>query len=262
MILRNAILSERRRMLEAVPRPLPVATQVARDVEVMESASAHEEFADLVRANTPEELPVREQRWSLESVTAWLAVQDDATRRACAATLADELVEVREAARLEGFAAGEQEARGEAESAMSQERAMLQALANSAEAAFERELAAVGDSCVDIVAEALSRIAGPLLATREAVSGTVIEVLRRVREGRELTIRVCPADLPLLQKHEDALAHALPGRKFTLAPDPRVDLGGCIVESRVGSLDGRLELQLRELYETLRVAKSAAPELS
>lgn len=264
MILRDAIVSDQRRMLGAAPQP-SVAAQVAREMAIKDTV-ATETSRDTVRLvgasiGAQPVAPAHENRLSLETVAAWLAVQDSETRSACASILAGELIQVHEAARSEGFATGKEDARAAAERLLSQERTVLQALATSAEAALEQECSRIGDLCVDIVAEALMKIAGPLLSTRQAVTGVIVEILRRVREGRELTIRVCHADLPLLQQDEGQLARALADRKFSLVADPRVDLGGCIVESRLGSLDGRLEVQLRELYETLRAAKSSQPEL-
>lgn len=263
MILRNAIVSDQRRTLDTAPRPAPAAVLVAQDI-VAKSEIAQESGIDSIRIlDTPPVVPPpRENCLSLESVAAWLAIQDSETRSACASMLAGDLIEVHEAARSEGIAAGKEAARAEAQRVLEQELAVLRGLAGSAETALEQESVRIGELCVDIVAEALTKIAGPLLSTREAVAGVIVEILRRVREGRELTVRVCHADLPLLQQEEEKLARALPGRKFTLVADSRVDLGGCIVESRLGSLDGRLEVQLRELYATLRTAKSSQPELS
>jgi flagellar assembly protein FliH len=73
-----------------------------------------------------------------------------------------------------------------------------------------------------------------------------------VKEGRELSIRVHPDDLPVLQQEQDRIAAALSGRSFSIVPDARVQVGGCIAESSLGSLDGRLEVQLREIFATLR----------
>jgi flagellar biosynthesis/type III secretory pathway protein FliH len=66
---------------------------------------------------------------------------------------------------------------------------------------------------------------------------------------------VNPQDLPLLRTAEPGIAASLPGRNFTLVADARVEAGGCIVESKLGSLDGRLEVQLAGLVATLRAAK-------
>jgi flagellar biosynthesis/type III secretory pathway protein FliH len=87
------------------------------------------------------------------------------------------------------------------------------------------------------------------------VVAVVAEVLKRVREERELRIHVNPQDLPLLRTAEPGIAASLPGRNFTLVADARVEAGGCIVESKLGSLDGRLEVQLAGLVATLRAAK-------
>jgi flagellar assembly protein FliH len=99
-----------------------------------------------------------------------------------------------------------------------------------------------------------------MLATREAIVGTVTTVLSRVKEDREVTIRISAEDLPVLQMEEQRLAHLLGRRKFALVADARITVGGCIVETSLGSLDGRLDVQLREMCETLRSAKAAMRE--
>ena len=81
-----------------------------------------------------------------------------------------------------------------------------------------------------------------------------------MKEGRGLVVRVSPTDLPLLQPEEKRLAAAVPGHELTLVADARIELGGCIVESSLGTLDGRMEVQLRELYSTLRAARAAQVE--
>jgi flagellar assembly protein FliH len=87
-----------------------------------------------------------------------------------------------------------------------------------------------------------------------------MEVLGRVKEGRDLVVRVSPTDLPLLQPEEKRLRAAVPGRALTMVADARIELGGCIVESSLGTLDGRMDVQLRELYATLRAARAAQVE--
>lgn len=192
---------------------------------------------------------------TFEAVAAWLAVQDGETRTACGSLLADELMQVHESAKREGFAKGHAEGQQAAQRQADAMHARLQQVVTAAEAALELEQGRLAEQCAEIVAAAFTRIAGEALQTREAAAGAVSEVLKRVKEGRELTIKVSATDLPLLQEQAAQLAAAAPTRKFTLVADPRVELGGCIVESRHGSLDGRFEVQLRELYETLRAAR-------
>jgi flagellar assembly protein FliH len=106
------------------------------------------------------------------------------------------------------------------------------------------------------VLEVLKKLAGPLLAAPDAVTGAVTQVLQRLKDDQHVVVRVQPADLDTLTAAKPALSRALAGAALTLVADQRVDLGGCIVESTLGNLDGRLEVQLSELYEILRAAKA------
>lgn len=193
---------------------------------------------------------------NVDSIIAWLRVQNQNARRACAAVLADELQSLRDQAKSEGLRAGRAEAADVARKELDARLAMLKRVVTEADSRLNQESDVLAASCSEIVAEALTKIAGPLLGTRAAAVGAVEQVLKRVKEARELTIRVNAADMPVIAEAEQALAPALAGRKFSLVADARVDVGGCIVESRLGSLDGRFEAQLRELFEALRAAKA------
>jgi flagellar assembly protein FliH len=262
MIIRGAIISEQSRLIGRRPRDVmsPASTEsVPNPAFLPESAVDAIPIAGMVSAETltPAAHGVRENPLSFEAVAAWLAVQDAQTRTACASVLADDLTQVHESAKEDGYAAGLEQGQQAAQRATDELRSLLREVASSAELAFAQEQERLAEQCVEIVSEALSKVAGPLLSSREAASGAVREVLKRVKEGRELTIRVNAADLRSLQPEQERLATALAGRKFSLVGDARVDIGGCIVESKLGSLDGRFEVQLRELYETLRAAKAA-----
>lgn len=194
---------------------------------------------------------------TFEQVAAWLAVQDGETRESCASLLSEELTAVHERARVSGYEAGQLRAKAEAEQETERLFSTLSAVVGAAESALEQEREALADDCTDVVAEVLAKIAGSVLASREAIVGIVVTVLRRMKDDREATIRVHADDLPVLQLEEEKLAKLFGRSKFTLVADSRVTVGGCIVETSAGSLDGRLDVQLREMCETLRSAKAA-----
>jgi flagellar assembly protein FliH len=242
MILRDATFGEQVRTIgpsRTAARPQLAATVVASDEQPA--------------------LPVREAL-TFEAVAAWLAVQDESTRNACASILSDELTHVHETARAEGRALGEEQGREQARQSCQRVLDGLTAVARAAEEELTQERSRLADVCAEIVGEAFAKIAGPLLSTRKAAVGAVTEVLKRVKEGRDLVVRVSPADLPTLQQEEPRLAAVVPGRPLKLVADARIELGGCIVESSLGTLDGRLDVQLRELYATLRAARATPPE--
>jgi flagellar assembly protein FliH len=132
----------------------------------------------------------------------------------------------------------------------------LERVAADLRAAVERDNAALAAGCCEIVLEVLKKLAGPLLAAPEAVTGAVTQVLQRLKTDQRVVVRVRPGELETLTAAKPALERALAGAELTLVADQRVELGGCIVESALGNLDGRLEVQLGELYEILRAAKA------
>jgi flagellar assembly protein FliH len=249
MILRDAIFSAERRHLGAQPAAAAAVAALPAQEEVREVAATYE-----VPLVEPPPL-------SSDRVASWLVTQDGATRTALAAMLSEELAAVREAAREEGYSRGHVEAMKEARDRVGSSLAALEVLNSKAEQAFDLEASQLAEACTGIVAEVFFKLAGTALASREAIVGAVTEVLKRVREERELRIHVSPQDLPVLRSAEAGIAASLPGRKFTLVEDNRIELGGCIVQSALGSLDGRLEVQLAEFCATLRMAKDsgAAP---
>jgi flagellar biosynthesis/type III secretory pathway protein FliH len=234
VILRGAVLSEKRIALEPtkLERPPPRAVIAAPDA-------------------MPERPPISLvlPAISLEAVIQWLSTRDEATRAALAAHLAPDIEDLQVTAQQEGFAAGKSQALSESQARLQSVLASLQALVASADAAFERESKALEEQCTEVVCEALAKIAGPLLSTREAALGAVVELIKRLRDAREIVIRVNATDLPMLQ------AEALGGRPFSIVADRSLHAGGVIVDTTLGSLDGRFDIQLAAALETLRAAR-------
>ncbi len=261
MILRDIIIADQSRTLGRAPAIAPEPEVAERQAIVASLLDLPRATADVEAAPEPY-VPPAPSVLTFEQVAAWLAIQDGETRAACASLLSDELTAIHEKARLSGYEAGEQRARAEFARQFEHGLATLEQLATAAEAAFDRESAALAEGCVDVVAEVLAKIAGPVLTSREAIVGAVLNVLARVKEDRDVTIRVHATDLPVLQQEEQTLTRVLGRRKFALVADTRVTAGGCIVETSAGSLDGRFEVQLHEMCETLRTAKAAGREAS
>lgn len=83
---------------------------------------------------------------------------------------------------------------------------------------------------------------------------TIVEIvstaLQNARQQEKLTVRVNPKDLPTLEKQTKNLGS---GRIqfIDFVADPRVASSGCMIESEVGTIDARLETQLRVLERAL-----------
>ena len=249
MILRDVTVANERQTL-GLPESSGAAGTIAR--------MAPERRAPQLEVVQPPTAP--EPVMTAESVCKWLAQQSAEVRANCARVLADDLTALRQAAQTEGLEAGKAHAIRELTERANSSLSALARITESAERNFALEATELMESCTDIVAEVFLKLAGPMLSTREATLGCVLEVLQRVKDERELTIRVSPIDLPLLQAHEAALRAALGSRRWTLTSDNRVTVGGCLVDSSLGTLDGRLDMQLGKLCDTLRAAKAARVE--
>jgi flagellar biosynthesis/type III secretory pathway protein FliH len=166
-------------------------------------------------------------------------------------------VETRHAeAKRQGFEQGRQEgataAKREADARAAAEVSGLRTLVSGARAELSARLDEIAqDSAVEIAFSAVTRVLGDALADRAAVAAIVREVARDVDARCRIFVHVSPRDYELLKDSPGAGADPAREAAWELTADERVELGGCIVASDRGELDGRLETQLRRLKEIL-----------
>jgi type III secretion protein L len=86
---------------------------------------------------------------------------------------------------------------------------------------------------------------------KTAVVDIVANALRNAKRQDKLTIRVSQKDYSTVQEKFVELSQSSRTSYVDIVPDPRVTLGGCIIESEVGTIDARLETQLRVLEKAL-----------
>jgi type III secretion protein L len=82
----------------------------------------------------------------------------------------------------------------------------------------------------------------------------VLEVLRKAGYQEKMVVKVSPDDHELLSKHRLRLSSI---KNIEFVSDEKVKLGGCIVKTDSGMIDGRLEVQLQALYDILHGVNSA-----
>lgn len=84
---------------------------------------------------------------------------------------------------------------------------------------------------------------------------TVIEIIanavQNARQQEKLTIKVNPKDLPFIEKHNERISAGSKIKFIDFVADPRISDSGCLIESEVGTIDARLETQLRVLERAL-----------
>lgn len=202
-------------------------------------------------AAAPREAPA-ERDVALASDTLQRAEQDRLQRESISA----ERQRVLDRAREQGHQAGVEQGRAEYDLQLQNVRQLI----DSMHGALAAGINGAEEVIVEIAFEAVAKILGEALAQRDGVQAAVREVVRGVREREHLVVRVSPRDHQLLAgvgvlpKNGDA-------PRLELVADERVELGGCLIETGGGTLDGRLETQLQRLRDTLVSAgRMQAPE--
>ena len=105
---------------------------------------------------------------------------------------------------------------------------------------------------MDLAIETASRLVAGLPIGAETVEAAVREAIGQLQHGAEVTLFLNPDDLALLRKHQSPILQGLPESgsvKFIASPD--VSRGGCLAQTRFGTLDTRRETKLQQLREAV-----------
>ncbi len=107
---------------------------------------------------------------------------------------------------------------------------------------------------VELVGEIGQKIIGARLEeSDEAVIGLIREALKSSL-GNELIIFVSPADYQRLHGHENQLMSTLSAMQTVqLKASETVTDGGCVIESELGTIDARFEIQMEAIKKALEV---------
>jgi flagellar assembly protein FliH len=100
-----------------------------------------------------------------------------------------------------------------------------------------------------------------MLGEKRASLDVIAEVVSSVRgdqsSSEPITVRVNSNDYEALIAEPAIIALEDEQQKIRLIEDPRITMGGCIVETDRGALDARIETQIDRLRKTLLEARAA-----
>jgi flagellar assembly protein FliH len=152
----------------------------------------------------------------------------------------------------DGYEAGVRAAKAE----LAEELERMQKLNRSVHDALAQGIEGLEDVMVEIAFAAACKVLGQAALTEEGVRAMVREAMREARSKEGLVLRISPRDYELL--------YADPPRQRPLAEDAKLEVvaddrvaSGCLIETGGGTLDARLEVQLRQLLDTLTRARNA-----
>lgn len=97
----------------------------------------------------------------------------------------------------------------------------------------------------------LQRVLIEVKMTPETVKAIVLDTLSELSsEAEQMEVRLCPSDLKLLQENDHELDSRYPHLSFR--QDNSLKPGDCLLHSRFGLVDARVETKLQKILEDLK----------
>ena len=192
-------------------------------------------------------------------------VQDKAQREIelKASQLAKQMLEerIREAIAQAEQTAMESHRRQQAQ--LEQQREAYAKLIRSVQTQLHARMADCEDDIVAIAFELMCKVLGDQAVTSEGLAALVGKVLQGWQGRSALSIHLHPDDLAMVQSDAQWLTHIAANAQNLgeatpqLVGDPAIGVGGCVLQSSEGALDGRLEFQLQALKQAIIRTRAA-----
>lgn len=94
---------------------------------------------------------------------------------------------------------------------------------------------------------------------RRILAGFVAAAVNGAAERNDIVVRLNPDDYRIFQANRQLYLSGVNEEKnVTLKPDETIPTGGCIVDTPVGAIDARVDVQLEEIYRRLIEERSVA----
>ncbi|THB75552.1 MAG: hypothetical protein D6B28_00190 [Gammaproteobacteria bacterium] len=157
----------------------------------------------------------------------------------------DAKAEAKKSGHAEGFKEGLLSAEKEHDKKMSE----LDSCIETIKQIYAKEVSGLEDICLELVFESLGKILGSELQKTEIVTQAVKEIVSKARDSSKIILHVSKKDYEVILDNKEELEALTQGSNIEIVPDGRVMLGGCLLDSADGSLDGRIEMQIQRLKE-------------
>ena len=128
---------------------------------------------------------------------------------------------------------------------------MQQSVFKNMHAEFEKLVEEINSRLPELVLAMLHRVLADTPMDRQLVCKIIDETLGQfISKDEDLEIRLSKSDLALLRGGEESSEDLYPG--ITLLEDPALQPGDCLVRSRFGLVDARVQTKILKIEKELR----------
>ena len=219
-----------------------------------------------VETFAPEVPPIPEIDWEALHVEAAALLDDASTRaiaviddaRARAKALIEEAVRsaqtVRDSALADGRAAGMLDGQAAAEVQMEDMLSTMRRIVEMSQVERRKVVESAQPELIRLAMEIAERVIHQQIALDPNV---VIEMTKgaisRLVDKETVSVRVNPADLDRVRNHRDEILSITDVKHIHVVEDQRVDRGGVVVETDGGTVDARVQTQVKEARRILHI---------
>jgi flagellar assembly protein FliH len=129
---------------------------------------------------------------------------------------------------------------------------VLQGVLNSMRGAVPQVVRDTEDTVISLAMEVARKLVSDMPISAPMVEAAVRDALGHVEGSTQITVRLHPADLELVQSAGSALLTSPNAKRdFRFLSSTEVSRGGCLVETRFGTVDSRRETKFDLLKKSL-----------
>ncbi len=94
------------------------------------------------------------------------------------------------------------------------------------------------------------------IKNQSIIKTSINDSVKKVVGANSVIIKLNPQELEIINKENNHLLNNSSFSKIAFEADERIEIGGCIVETEIGSVDARISSQLNEIKKILEIELS------
>lgn len=162
-----------------------------------------------------------------------------------------------------GMAQGRAEIIESQESQIKSAVASMQAVIQEMHDVRKRDVESLELETIRMAMAIAKKIVGNIAEQSDTIQYVVKQAMAKVKDSRQLIIKLNPKDLEAVQAIvEDLISPDDLSGTFRIESDEGIKQGGCMIETKLGDIDARIDQQLKIIEQTLEqeIPKSAYRE--
>lgn len=253
---------------EEIALPINQVIEEIKDVNLVSKSSIEfeleEEKKKYQKLNEELEQKINEQKQKIEEIEKQKKIIIEEAHRQAEKIIQEAMnqaqnkaKEILEQAVNEGFQKGYQEAQKQVNNIYQQKMLQLEQEINNIINIRQELIKEFEKEIVELAFQIAEKIINKKIQEEQSVvTSYLADLLAKVERSKSITIWVNPQELEDVKNSKEKLKYLLEDvENLNIAPDERIEKGGCIIETNFGKIDSRISTKLEVLKEIILRSK-------